>query len=96
MAGVVTRSPLTGHYHSRITLSVARDAGSLLAGAWLPFLMLALRPGAGDSTATLVTTGAVVAAALVAGALRALLVRARACARGAGSPSARCSSAPAR
>ena len=65
VAGAMATVALSGHYHPRITLSVSRDAGSILAGAWLPFLVLALARVPGPSTATLVTTGAVVAAALV-------------------------------
>ncbi|HUI02018.1 MAG TPA: sugar transferase [Acidimicrobiales bacterium] len=65
VAGALSTVALGGHYHPRITLSVSRDAGSILAGAWLPFLVLALARVPGPSTATLVTTGAVVAATLV-------------------------------
>jgi exopolysaccharide biosynthesis polyprenyl glycosylphosphotransferase len=65
MVAAVAFLALTGHYRPRITLSVAREAGSLFAGVWAPFLVLALVKVPGPSTATLVTTGAVAAASIV-------------------------------
>jgi len=55
----------SGQYHSRITLSVARDAGPLLGWAWLPFAVLALVKVPGASTATLVIAAAVSTGAIV-------------------------------
>jgi exopolysaccharide biosynthesis polyprenyl glycosylphosphotransferase len=65
LAMVVGALALTGHYRPRITLSVAREAGSLAACAWSPFLILALAKVPGPSTATLVVSGAIAAAAIV-------------------------------
>jgi len=56
---------LDGHYRPRITLSVAREAGSLAACAAAPFLVLALAEVPGVSTDRLVVTAATVAAALI-------------------------------
>jgi exopolysaccharide biosynthesis polyprenyl glycosylphosphotransferase len=56
---------LSGHYRSRITLSVAREAGSLAACAVAPFLVLALAHVPGPSTATLLVSGAIAAVGIV-------------------------------
>jgi exopolysaccharide biosynthesis polyprenyl glycosylphosphotransferase len=68
---------LTGHYHPRITLSVAREAGSLMACAALPFVVLGLAHVHGASTATLmVTAGVMIGALLVSRCLLYSVVRA--------------------
>jgi exopolysaccharide biosynthesis polyprenyl glycosylphosphotransferase len=66
LAAAVVSLAVTGHYHPRITLSVAREAGSLLACAWLPFLVLALAKVHGASTATLVAAAGISAGSLLA------------------------------
>jgi exopolysaccharide biosynthesis polyprenyl glycosylphosphotransferase len=65
MAATIGAVTLTGHYHPRITLSVAREAGSLLACTTLPFVVLALVRVHGASTTALVVTAAAVAGAFV-------------------------------
>ncbi len=65
MAMVVGALALTGHYHPRITLSVAREAGSIAACAWAPFLGFALAKVPGASTDRLIVTGGIVAAGIV-------------------------------
>jgi exopolysaccharide biosynthesis polyprenyl glycosylphosphotransferase len=67
LGAAVVGLALSGQYHPRITLSVARDAGLVLVCAWVPLLFLALLKVHGTSTATLVvaaaiTTGAVLGA----------------------------------
>jgi exopolysaccharide biosynthesis polyprenyl glycosylphosphotransferase len=56
---------LTGHYRPRITLSVAREAGSLAVCAWAPFLVLALAKVPGPSTARLIVSGGILAGVVV-------------------------------
>ncbi len=56
---------LTGHYRRRITLNVAREAGSLASCAAAPFLVLALARVPGPSTVRLITTAAIAATSLV-------------------------------
>jgi len=58
VASVVSALAVTGHYHSRITLSVAREAVPLLVCTLAPFLVLALLTVHGVTTATLVEAGA--------------------------------------
>ena len=65
MATVVGALALTGHYRPRITLSVAREAGSIAACVMAPFVVLALARVHGASTARLLVTGAIVTAAVV-------------------------------
>jgi exopolysaccharide biosynthesis polyprenyl glycosylphosphotransferase len=65
MVATLCAITVTGHYHPRITLSVAREAGSLIACATLPFVVLALAGVRGASTAALVVTAGVVAGALL-------------------------------
>jgi exopolysaccharide biosynthesis polyprenyl glycosylphosphotransferase len=65
VVAVVVALAATGHYRPRITLSVAREAGSIVACALAPFLVLALAKVPGVSTARLIVTGAVVAGSLV-------------------------------
>jgi exopolysaccharide biosynthesis polyprenyl glycosylphosphotransferase len=65
MAAVVSALALTGHYRPRITLSVAREAGSILACALAPFLVLALAKVPGPSSQRLIVTGAIVAGGIV-------------------------------
>ncbi|HVA02319.1 MAG TPA: sugar transferase [Acidimicrobiales bacterium] len=62
---VVSALALTGHYLPRITLSVAREAPTLVACAWAPFLVMALAKVPGPSTSRLIVTGAVVAGSIV-------------------------------
>jgi exopolysaccharide biosynthesis polyprenyl glycosylphosphotransferase len=57
---------MSGQYHPRITLSVARDAGPLVGWAWLPFAALALMKVQGVSTATLLTSAAVSTVSMLA------------------------------
>ncbi len=64
-AAVLGSLALSGHYRPRITLSVAREAGSLLACALAPFLILALAKVPGPSSARLIVTGAVVGGGIV-------------------------------
>jgi len=64
-ASVLVALGLTGHYRPRITLSVAREAGSIAACAVAPFLVLALAKVPGPSTARLIVTGAVAAGGIV-------------------------------
>ncbi len=66
MAAVVGALALTGHYRPRITLSVAREAGSIVACALAPFIVLALAKVPGPSTGRLLVTGGIVAGAVVA------------------------------
>ncbi len=66
MGAVATASVLDGHYHPRITLSVAREAGPLAACWAAPFLVLALAKVPGVSTSALVATAAVMAGAVIA------------------------------
>ncbi|MGD0378690.1 MAG: sugar transferase [Acidimicrobiales bacterium] len=65
MAAAVGALALNGHYRPRITLSVAREAGSIVACVLAPFLVLALVKVPGPSTARLVVTGAIAAAGIV-------------------------------
>jgi exopolysaccharide biosynthesis polyprenyl glycosylphosphotransferase len=65
VAGALAGLMLTGHYQARITLSVAREAGSLVACAVAPFLVLALAKVHGASTAVLLGAGAVTAVAFL-------------------------------
>ena len=65
MAAVVSALGLTGHYRPRITLSVAREAGSILACALAPFLVLALAKVPGPSSERLIVTGAIVAGGII-------------------------------
>jgi len=65
VAMVVASLAARGHYKAPITLSVAREAGSLIGCAWWPFLVLALVKARGISTATLVEVGALSAAVLL-------------------------------
>jgi len=66
IAAVGSMLALDGHYRPRITLSVAREAGSLAACAAAPFLVLALAKAPGVTTVRLVVTAAIVVAAMVA------------------------------
>ncbi len=66
VATVVASLAARGHYKAPITLSVAREAGSLIGCAWWPFLVLTLFKVRGISTATLIEVGALSAAALLA------------------------------
>jgi exopolysaccharide biosynthesis polyprenyl glycosylphosphotransferase len=66
VAAVVGGLALSGHYRPRITLSVAREAGSLAACAAAPFLVLALAT-VGPSTATLVVSAAIAAVGIIVG-----------------------------
>ena len=65
MAAVVGALALTGHYRPRITLSVAREAGSIVACAMAPFVVLALARVPGPTTARLLVTGGIVTGAVV-------------------------------
>ncbi len=65
VAAVVGALALTGHYHPRITLSVAREAGSLIACGVAPFLVLALAHVSTLSTDRLLLGGAIAAAGIV-------------------------------
>ncbi|HXQ90637.1 MAG TPA: sugar transferase [Acidimicrobiales bacterium] len=65
LGAAVSALALTGHYRPRITLSVAREAGSLAVCAGAPFLVLALAKVPGPSTATLVVSAAIAAASIV-------------------------------
>jgi exopolysaccharide biosynthesis polyprenyl glycosylphosphotransferase len=65
LGAIVIELGLTGHYRPRITLSVAREAGSLAACTLAPFLVLALAKVPGPTTSTLVVTGAIAAGAVV-------------------------------
>ncbi len=65
MATAVGALALTGHYRPRITLSVAREAGSIVACAMAPFLVLALARVPGPSTARLIVTGSIVAGSII-------------------------------
>jgi exopolysaccharide biosynthesis polyprenyl glycosylphosphotransferase len=56
---------VTGHYHNRITLSVSREAGSLVICVMLPFLVLGLVKVHGASTGDLVVAGAIAACGAV-------------------------------
>ena len=64
-AAVLGALVLTGHYRPRITLSVAREAGSLVACVVAPFLVLALAKVPGLTTARLIVSGAVAAGGIV-------------------------------
>ena len=64
MAAVVVGMAMSGQYQARITLSVARDAGLLVAWTWLPFLVLALIRVRGVSTAMLVAVPAIATGAI--------------------------------
>jgi exopolysaccharide biosynthesis polyprenyl glycosylphosphotransferase len=65
LGAIVGELAISGHYRPRITLSVAREAGSLAACTLAPFLVLALAKVPGPTTATLVVTGGIAAAAVV-------------------------------
>src|SRR6202041_751449 len=65
MATAVGALALSGHYRPRITLSVAREAGSIVACVLAPFLVLALVKVPGPSTDRLIVTGAIAAAGIV-------------------------------
>jgi exopolysaccharide biosynthesis polyprenyl glycosylphosphotransferase len=65
MATVVGALALTGHYRPRITLSVAREAGSIAACAMAPFVVLALAKVSGPSTTRLLVTGTIVTGTIV-------------------------------
>ncbi len=95
IAGALAALATTGHYQARITLSAAREAGPVVACAAAPFVVLALTRVHGVSTPTLLETGASWrrASSSCAAPCTPWCV---CCARGAGLPSARCSSAPGR
>jgi exopolysaccharide biosynthesis polyprenyl glycosylphosphotransferase len=65
LAATFSAIVLSGHYHPRITLSVAREAGSLVGCASLPFVVLGFAHAHGVSTAALVVTAAVVSGVLL-------------------------------
>jgi exopolysaccharide biosynthesis polyprenyl glycosylphosphotransferase len=65
LGAILSELALTGHYRPRITLSVAREAGSLAACTVAPFLVLALAKVPGPTTATLVVAGAIAAGGIV-------------------------------
>ncbi|HTZ10413.1 MAG TPA: sugar transferase [Acidimicrobiales bacterium] len=65
LGGTVVALAATGHYQARITMSVGREAGSIMACALVPFLALALARVPGTSTAVLAGAGAAAAAAFI-------------------------------
>jgi len=65
LGGTLAALAATGHYQARITLSVGREAGSIIVSALVPFLALALARVPGASTPVLAGTGAAAAGAFI-------------------------------